>query len=154
MVHVLIHHIKDAWRKEDMASIPLAYVQFISNLLQGQKSKLKFDDFTSQWIKINNGIGQGDPLSMIIYILYNADLIEIARKTDEDMIRYVDDAIVVAMGKTFEDTTRKIHKIMTRREGAFDWSKDYNLNFELSKLAIMHCTQSWRQRDPNTGQLA
>ena len=36
---------------------------------------LEFDDFISELIKITNGIGQGNPISLLLYILYNADLL-------------------------------------------------------------------------------
>ena len=47
--------------------------------MRGQKTRLKFDNFISEYIEITNGIGQGDPISMLIYILYNADLLEALR---------------------------------------------------------------------------
>jgi hypothetical protein len=51
-------------------------------MLTGCKTRLKFDDYTSEWFDINNGIGQGDPLSMIVYLFYNADLLNIAKGMD------------------------------------------------------------------------
>ena len=59
--------------------IPEIYITFITALLTNRRTRLKFDDFTSGLIEIINGIGQGDPLSMILYIIYNADLLEITR---------------------------------------------------------------------------
>jgi len=41
---------------------------------------------------------------MIIYILYNADLLEIPENEDEDAIGYVDDAILIAIGNSFRDS--------------------------------------------------
>ena len=95
-IHYLVHRIKDTWRRGKVASIlfldvegvfpnavterlihnlkrrriPSVYIMFITNLLTGRYTKLKFDDFTSELINISNGIAQGDPLSMILYILY------------------------------------------------------------------------------------
>jgi len=99
-LHYLVNKIKDAWREGKVASIlfidvegafpnavtdrlihnlrkrriPKAYTDFVRRLLERCKTKLKFDDFISELINICNGIGQGDPLSMIFYIIYNADL--------------------------------------------------------------------------------
>ena len=103
-IHYLTYRIKEAWRKGKVASIlfldvegafpnavtdrlihnlkrrrmPKIYINFVKQLLGDRSTKLKFDDFTSEPIKIENGIGQGDPLSMLLYIIYNADLLEIA----------------------------------------------------------------------------
>jgi hypothetical protein len=121
-LHYLTHRIKKAWRENKVASIlfldvegvfpnavtdrlihnlrkrriPDAYVKFTSNILQGRRTKLKFDDYTSEAVEILNRIGQGDPLSMILYIIYNADILEIIGNTEkEDAIGYVDDVALI-----------------------------------------------------------
>jgi hypothetical protein len=64
----------------------VVYIQFIKQLLTGRCTKLKFDDFVSESIAILNGIGQGDPLSMILYILYNSDLLEIIGDEEKEKL--------------------------------------------------------------------
>ncbi|KAF9449432.1 hypothetical protein P691DRAFT_608855, partial [Macrolepiota fuliginosa MF-IS2] len=65
---------------------------------------LKFDDYISELIPIDNGIGQGNPLSMLIYLIYNTDLLQILNKEEEEALGYVDDACFVVFGKDFEST--------------------------------------------------
>ena len=93
-IHYLVGKIKSAWGKKRVAlvlfldvegafpnavtdrlihnlkkqRIPTTYVKFIERLLKGQKTKLKFNDFISEYIDITNGIGQGDPISMLLCI--------------------------------------------------------------------------------------
>ena len=76
---------------------------------------------------------------MLLYILYNADLLEALRWLDEDAIGYVDDALVVATGRTLKEMTASLKSFMERRDGGFDWALDHNSNFEISKVAVMHC---------------
>ena len=128
----LIHNLKKR-------RIPTIYVKFVERLLSGRRTKMKFDDFVSEFIDITNGIGQGDPISMLLYILYNADLLEALRRLDEDAIGYVDDALVVATGRTLKETTKSLKSFMERGDGGFDWALDHNSNFEISKVAVMHC---------------
>ncbi|EDQ99744.1 uncharacterized protein LACBIDRAFT_315287 [Laccaria bicolor S238N-H82] len=66
---------------------------------------MKFNDFISEYIDIMNGIGQGDPISMLLYVIYNADLLEALHRLDEDAIGYVDDALVILTAKTFKEMT-------------------------------------------------
>jgi hypothetical protein len=80
-VHYLTQGIKEAWRNNKVVSIlfldvegafpnavtkrfihnlkkrriPSAYITFIEQLLKGRRTKLKFDDFVSESIKILNG---------------------------------------------------------------------------------------------------
>lgn len=167
-LHYLTHKIKTAWRQGKVASvlfldvegafpnavtdrlvhnlrkrrIPEAYIAFIRRLLEGRRTKLKFDDFTSEPIDIVNGIGQGDPLSMILYIIYNADLIDyIALHQDEDAIGYVDDAVIIAYGTDFNESVQKLTDMMNRdQDGGFAWSKTHNSKYEISKLAVLHAS--------------
>ena len=142
-IHYLVDKIKSAWGRKKVASIlfldvegafpnavtdrlihnlkrrrvPTAYIKFIERLLKGRKTRLKFNDFISELIEITNGIGQGDPISMLLYILYNADLLEALRRLEEDAIRYVDDALVIATAKTFKGTTHALKSFMERMDG-------------------------------------
>ena len=162
-IHHLVYRIKDAWRKKQVTSVlfldiegafpnavnkklianltrrrvPTALVKFVNNMLEGRKTRLKFDDHESDYINIDNGIGQGDPLSMILYQFYNADLLDVPSSPSELAAAYVDDAILVATAKTFEDTHSMLVDMMTRKNGALEWARDHNSKFELSKLALV-----------------
>ena len=84
----------------------------------GRKTRLKFNDFILDYIDITNSIGQGDPLSMLLYVLYNADLLEALQQLDEDAIGYVDDALVIVTAKTLKESTWALKNYMEQREGA------------------------------------
>jgi hypothetical protein len=62
----LIHNLK-------RRRIPAMLIRFVTNLLTNRKTRIKFDDYISEYYDIINGKGQGDPLSMLLYILYNTD---------------------------------------------------------------------------------
>jgi len=165
-VHYLVYKIKDTWRRDKVVSIlflnvegafsnvvtkqlihnlhcrhiPEVYVKLIQNLLTNRKTVLKFDNFVSELININNGIGQGDPLSMILYIIYNAGLLELVDKdNDEDALGYV---AILAIGNDLDNTTDKLSEIMNGRDGGLNWSRTHNSKFEISKSVIMHATRA------------
>ncbi len=95
----LIHNLKKR-------RIPSIHIIFVKQLLTDCHTWLKFDDFTSKAISILNGIGQGDPLSMILYIIYNADLLDISGNEEhKKSLGYVDDIMLIATGKNFDKTS-------------------------------------------------
>jgi hypothetical protein len=63
-------------------------------------------------IPIDNGIGQGDPLSMVMYQYYNTDLIDIPKHPDEDAVTYVDDAFMLASGKDFSSAVETCDSLL------------------------------------------
>ena len=167
-IHYLVHKVKEAWREDQVVSvlfldvegafpnavtdrllhnlkkrrIPTGLVGFVARLLQDRRTKLKFDDYTSDYVDIVNGIGQGDPISMLLYIIYNADMLEIPDdELKEDAIGYVDDIALVAKGEDFEETTRRLKAMMTKEDGGLQWSKEHNSKFEVSKSAVLHLTR-------------
>jgi hypothetical protein len=80
---------------------------------------LRFDDYISMPIELDNGIGQGDPLSMALYQFYNADLMEIPIEEAGEMAEaYIDDAIISASANSFEEAHKKLRNMMIRDGGA------------------------------------
>jgi hypothetical protein len=117
--------------------IPRKYVDFVWGMLSGRSIALKFDRYTLDLIEINNGIGQGDPLSMVMYQFYNADLLDIPRVKSEDAIAYIDDTLLIATAEHFEEVHNKLASMMTREGGVTDWSKMHNSPLEYSKLVLI-----------------
>ena len=86
---------------------------------------------------------------MILYIIYNADLLEITEDViSEDALGYVNDVALLAVGQDFAETTTKLRNLMEKREGGLDWSRSHNSHFEISKSAVLHLTRKTRA-DPN-----
>ena len=117
--------------------VPKHIVNFTAKMLDNRETKLRFDDYTSKAILINNGIGQGDPLSMGLYQFYNADLLDIPIEPNQLAIAYVDDAILYASGDNFEETHRILTNLMTKENGVISWLKDHNSPLEYTKLALI-----------------
>src|SRR5712671_2875892 len=83
--------------------VPGKIVNFVHNMLRDRITTLKFDGFNSEMIGIDNGIGQGDPLSMILYQFYNAELLDIPAEKGESAIAYVDDTLLLSTADTFQE---------------------------------------------------
>ena len=114
--------------------------------MDNRRTKIRFNDYLSESIKITNEIGQGDPLSMILYIIYNADLLEIPdTKISKDTVGYVADITLIAKGEDFEETTTNLRYMMNKDNGGLQWSHEHNSRFEVTKSAVMHFTRKTRR---------
>jgi hypothetical protein len=162
-MHLLVYQIKNAWRQQKVVSalfldiegafpnavtdrllhnmqmrrVPTDLIQIVANTLQNRKTRLCFDDYMSEPITLTNGIGQGDPLSMLLFLYYNADILDIPKNKGEHAMAFVDDSILIASGKDFDEMHQTLRDMMTREGGAMDWAKRHNSKFEYSKLALI-----------------
>jgi hypothetical protein len=178
-LHLLEATIKDAWRQGKVVSalfldiegafpnavtdrllhnmrqrrLPESLVGFTKRLLEGRRTQLKFDGHLSDWISIRNGIGQGDPLSMILYVIYDSDLVDIAvgRSKTERTLAFVDDTAFIAIGKSFHETHAILKNMLERTGGGYDWARDHNSKFETSKFALVDFSMNAvKERSPLT----
>ena len=162
-LHFLVHKIKKTWHGGKIAAvlfldiegafpnavpsrlvhnlrkrrIPGKYADFVEQMLDGRSTTLKYDGHSSDPIEVDNGIGQGDPLSMVLYQFYNADLLDIPEGKNEEALAYVDDTIMVASAGNFHAAHEMLADMMCRAGGVSDWSKTHNSPLEYTKLALI-----------------
>ena len=122
--------------------VPERYVAFVHNMLTLRRTRLKLDDHTSSWFTLDNGISQGDPLSMILYLYYNADVLDVAHGRHELGLGYVDDMAYVVVAKSFREAHRILGNMMSHPEGGNAWSLSHNSRFEASKSVLVDFLRS------------
>ena len=79
---------------------------------------------------------------MLLYLFYNADLLDVARGLDEKSLGYVDNITFMAMANSFMQTHRILKSIMLQAQGGFCWSEAHNSKFKTSKSMLMDLSQS------------
>jgi hypothetical protein len=167
-VHLLIQIVKAAWRKGLVASIlflgvkgafpsvdierlihnlrakgvPKEHTEWMTRRLQGRHTRLTFDDFRSRMLEIDGGLNQGDPLSVISYLLYNVSFLEcLHQERREQGALFVDDAYILTTGVDFKETHRKIKQIMERTGRVFNWARTHNCKFGVAKFQLLDLTR-------------
>jgi len=125
-----------------MRHFPRELAQFIESSMSDCSTVLTFDDFTSQPIPIDSGIGQGDPPSMPYYTIFNSGLIEVAKGPNERAVAFVDDIVYLAIGNDFTETHATLCDMLMCPDGAITWANTHNSSFEYSKLALVDFTCS------------
>jgi hypothetical protein len=129
-------------------SIPEEYILIIKSLLADRRTHLKFDDFVSEPIPVRNGILQGDPISMVLFLFYNADLLEVTEGKDNVSIAFVDDTTLLVIGPNFRACHRALKHLMEKAGGIYEWERNHNAKWELSKSALIDFSRK-REDDPN-----
>jgi len=74
---------------------------------------------------------------MLLYIIYNFDLVDIAKGKNELTLAFVDDTAFIVIGKMYQETHAILTDMLEHEGGGYQWSKDHNSRFEPSKFALM-----------------
>jgi hypothetical protein len=54
---------------------------------------------------------------------------------------FVDDTVIIIIGKDFFETHEKLRNIMNRAGGIFEWAKDHNCEFSIEKFQLLDIMQ-------------
>ncbi|KAF9051978.1 hypothetical protein BJ165DRAFT_1333533, partial [Panaeolus papilionaceus] len=84
---------------------------------------------------------------LILYLLYNADIPKMTnRQKGTTVLAFVDDIGLVATGKDFNETHRKLKEIMEKPGGILEWADKHNCSFGIEKFQLVDAT---RRKKPN-----
>lgn len=137
-VEKLVHNMR-------MRGVPKVIADWTYAKLKGWQMVIMFDGFTSRAQAIDDGCNQGDPLSVLYYLFYNADLVGISDGQKKELtIAYINDVTLLTSAKTFKQIHNMLCDMFSREGGASEWSKSHSSDFELDKLKMMGFTR-WRR---------
>ena len=165
-IHLLLQRIHEAWSVGKVASLLLldvsgafdnvsrqrllhnlrkrrvnqTLVRWIGSFLSDRSTTLKLQEYTAPSAPIQTGIPQGSPLSPILYLFYNADLIEACKTTNTEAVGYIDDASILAVGPTAQRNCNTLKAIHRKAE---KWALQHGSQFAPAKYELVHFT-----RDP------
>jgi ribonuclease HI len=115
-------------------------VRWIASFLTDRNTRIVVDGFESNSYTVETGVPQGSPLSPILYIFYNSDLIEECDAGDDTAATgYIDDAAILAWGDTTEETCAKLESALTK---ANRWATTHASKFAPEKFQLTHFTRS------------
>ena len=178
-IHIVVKTIKDAWRKGLVASVlfldikgafpsvamntlihelrmrgvPKEHVEWVKRRNEGRKTRIIFDDYESELFNVEDGLDQGDAQSLILYILYNANIliIPILRNGEWTFI-FVDDVALITTGRDFTETHRKLKEMMEREGGVLEWARTHNCSFGIEKFQLLDAGRKTMSNPLGTGK--
>ena len=90
------------------------------------------------------GVPQGSPLSPMIYLFFNADLVEREITNEEGSVAFIDDYTVWVTGNHARENRLKLSRIV---DEALTWERRSGATFEEGKTAYIHFTRNSRLLD-------
>jgi hypothetical protein len=106
--------------------------KIIARFLEDRTTRLQLADFLSAEFKLDKGLPQGSPLSVISYISYNSDLLikNFDFGGDEVSLGFIDDVVDLTVDKSMTGASEKLHAL---REQLLAWGKSHEAIFDSRK---------------------
>jgi DNA-binding transcriptional regulator YiaG len=114
-------------------------VGWIASFLSERTTAIRMGELESEEYRVNVGIPQGSPLSPILYLFYNADLLEIAGGRDVQTAGWIDDVYFFTRSLSAERNCRNLEQAHRRAE---NWARTHGSSFSPSKYQPIHFTRS------------
>lgn len=110
--------------------------KMIAAFLRERSTWLRLADYTSRSFKIEKGLPQGSPLSVILYILYNSDLLISKFRFERDQVSlgFIDDVVHLTAHKQYELAKKSLESL---GQEALTWGKKYGAIFDSIKAQYM-----------------
>jgi ribonuclease HI len=164
-IHLILQRIHDAWADGKIASlllldvsgafdnvsrprllhnlrkrrVPQMMVRWIDSFMSDRTTTLKLQEYTAPSAPIQTGIPQGSPLSLNLYLFYNADLIEACKTENTEAVGYVDDASILATGPTSQHNCKTLKAIHRKAQ---KWATQHGSQFAPAKYELVHFTRN------------
>jgi exonuclease III/ribonuclease HI len=125
--------------------IPTNVVQWVRSFCSERKATMVVNGFETEASHITYpGLPQGSPLSPILYIFFNADLVEEGIDDKKGAIGFVDDYTRWTVGDTVEENLETIQNVVVPR--VLDWASRSGATFEGDKTSLIHFVPAGRQK--------
>lgn len=130
----LIHDLR-------MKGIPLWITNWVNSFLVDRTTTLAINGRRSEAFAMETGVPQGSPLSPILYLFYNADLLTVCNITGKrtSTMGFADDINILAYGISTEANCRallKTHDVCEK------WARTHGAKFNPDKYDLLHLTRS------------
>ena len=176
-VHVLIEQIHTAWKRKGVASLLCLDAQNAFENVSHKRlfhclRKRRVGGTTLEWIQtffyerfnilelgehkspkseVGSGIPRGSPISSVLYLFYNADLLEDCTEPDNHVqtIGHLDNVAIMVMGDSAEENVEQLHRIHETKAQA--WATKHASVLVPARYQLMHFYPPWG-KDQDLGE--
>ena len=119
-------------------------INWILSFLSNRSTIISLPEFTSKAFETGMGIPQGSPISPLLYLFYNANLMKEEKDFRVTNIGYIDDIARVVTGISAEANCRRIESLFEAKEQS--WSRKHASKFAPAKFQLIHFRRSTKRR--------
>ena len=112
-----VHHVRliDNMKKRRIPGFIIAWTE---SFLRDRSTSLRFNAIISEEIWTDARVPQGSPLSQILYMYYNAELLNVPRTCGERTVQslgFIDDIAYGVQGQTNGENAHKLQQMLEMR---------------------------------------
>lgn len=117
--------------------IPPWLVYWVRAFISDRQSTLLIQGEETETFRLLAGVPQGSPLSPILYLFYNAELLEACQdpQLQASAIGFVDDTNILVYGTSTESNCQRLEEIHQR---CISWAARYGTSFAPQKYELIH----------------
>ena len=121
--------------------IPTALIRWTASFLADRKTTLVLGRWQSSTYRVSTGIPQGSPISSILFLFFNTDLVEHCAWSTHRVIGlgFVDNVNILACGDSTEENCHLLKKV---HDDCLAWASHHGATFAPQKYELMHLTCS------------
>jgi hypothetical protein len=130
----LLHNMRER-------NIPEWIVKWVGSFISNRTMTLCLPGYNTNAFSTHSGIPQGSPMSPILFLFYNANLVDICNPLTlpASGIGFLDDVNALALGKLAAENCRTLQTV---HERCSDWAKKHGASFAPDKYILMHFTNA------------
>ncbi len=120
--------------------IPSQLVQWIDAFCSAHTANILVNGYMSEPQSLTQaGLPQGSPLSPVLFLFFNADLVQCPINRNRGSIAFMDDYTVWVVGPTAKANLEGIQTIV---DHALEWERRSGTMFESEKMTLIHFTRN------------
>lgn len=112
----------------------------VASFLEGRTTTLRSQDFLYNEFDIGDGLPQGSPLLVVLYIIYNSALLisnHISLDTDKISLAFIDNVTHLVANR---DINNNVLDIEEEGDRSLEWGRRHGAIFDQKKAQVMHFT--------------
>lgn len=124
---------------------PNYLVRQVEEYLEKRTTDLRLQDFLSEKFSVDDGLPQGSPLSVILYIVYNLSLLinlDVDVKSDKISLGFIDDVTHLVANK---DVDMNVLELEEEGARSLEWGRRHGAIFDQNKAQVIHMTHRKHQ---------